>query len=273
MDASEYSVLLSRVDSSLKTVTNSLLSGSYNNRESVHMNFLVLADLLIRPEFISFDYISVLSSILKSVAEMPDSVLFSLPGEFDQAYFRVVSSFFVRIQHEYNVNMKTENFTEYLSSSFSSSFKKKTSNMRERSKTVWTSSEQYLSRVSSKTNSSSPVLEFSTEFAAFKNEYRIAGTVNGTSYSIHSSRSYNIDFPSNLYDSTEITDMSSSVNVVSISWISNPLRLSSESSYLLTSDFVSVFIYSTSKGILEITGKTLSIQIPFVNSRISSGRE
>ena len=92
------------------------------------MNILMLSDLVVRPEFIPYSYIKNLAKIIKSVSEMTDMVISTLPDEFTNAYLRVVSGFMMRVQYEHKVALKTENFPMFFS--LSSSYSERIRNMK-----------------------------------------------------------------------------------------------------------------------------------------------
>jgi hypothetical protein len=257
MDAMEYSILDMRVGHAIEQFISSLTSNSYSMRESVQANTIILNELLVRPEFIQYNYLNSIKSVLQSISKMPDNVIFALPDDFHKAYFEIVSAFFVRVQYELNVDLKTENFTQFYT--ISSSYSQRIASLQSFSKQVWTSAEQYLIRISSKVESSNPALEYSTTTGAFKIEHKIANSVKGNTYTIHSGMNYQITFPPDLFDGTIVTDLGSDIKTISIVWLVNPISLHPADTYRAVSDTLSIILVDEYRQAVSISGKSISI--------------
>lgn len=259
MNANEFSILQTRVGHAITQFTTSLISSSYNKRESVQTNIITLNELLVRPEFIPYNYLNSITSIVQSVSQMPDNVVFALPDEFNEAYFEIVSAFFVRVQYELNVALKTENFTQFYTISLS--YSQRIKSLKSFSEKVWTSAEYYLTRISSKIDTSNPLLEYSTTAAVFKIEHKTAGNVKGNTYTIHSGLNYQITFHSDLFDGTIVTDLSSDVKIITVVWLINPLSLHPADTYRADSYTLSIILVDEYREIISISGKTSSISL------------
>jgi len=248
------------VKDKLLTVINDLGSGVIVTRHDVHVGLLVLSGLVTRPEFIPYAYISTLANILKIISQMSDSALFSLSEEFTESYLQAVSSFFVRIEYEHNVFMETESYMRFYSRS--SSYQKRILDMKSYSKSVWLSVENYLRRVSYRVNSISPLLEVSTTAAIFKIEAKVANTVNGFTHTINSAKDYKAQFPADLFTGTTVTDLTSNLHLISITWTISPLHASYLDDFQYLTDLLTVFIVHD-KGVVEITGKVILLEIGY----------
>jgi hypothetical protein len=246
-------------------MTGLISSSSYSSRASIQTHFIALSNLLLRPEFIPYQYLNTISSILKSVSEMSDNVIFALSDEFHSAYFGIVSSFFTRVQYEYNVVLKTENFTDFLKTF--SSYSQKINSLMAYSKVAWTSAEYYLTRISSKVDSSDPMLEFSTAVGTFKIEHKMASDVKANTYTVSSGLGYKVSFPSNLFDGTSVTDLNADVMMVSIVWFVNPLSIYPKDGFRPSSYSLSILIVNEYREVIPITGKTSTIELKIDRKR------
>ena len=266
MDSHEYSMLKVAVSSSLKYLLQYLTANSLNGRRSVEDQVTALANLLIRPEFVDFTYVSQIAQAIQSISLLPDSTLLALPDTFISSFINTVSSYFIRIKYEYNVNMKKQNATEYYASIDQQSYSTKLAKMQNDSKNVWISLEKYMTRISIKATSLNTVLSYETITGLFKVEYRIANTINGTTYSINNSKNYNIVFPSNLFDSTSISNMTSVVRILAVTWYINPIPLSELDIYKYGSNTLSIYLLDYNRDIIAVSDKSLYLSIQYDKS-------
>ena len=264
LESHEYSVLKEIVYKSIDTLTKNMTSSGLNSRTDFESNLILLSNLWIRPEFISYEYIGIISQIIQSISNMNDDPLLSWSDTFISSFINLVSLFYVRIEYEYNVKLKLGNATSYGISISSAGYTSKLATLQKNSQLVWIALEKFLTKISARTTLSNPLATYETITGQFKIEYKIANAINGTSYTINNSKNYFIQFPSNLFDSTSITDMQSGIRIISVSWYINPYPVSELDLYKYESNTISVYLLGSTRNIIKIDSKALSLTIPFV---------
>ena len=263
-ESHEYSVLKEIAYKSIGTLTKNITSSGLNSRTDFESNLILLSSLWIRPEFISYEYIGIIAQILQSISNLNDDPLLSWSDTFISSFINLVSLFYVRIEYEYNVKLKLGNATSYGISISSAGYTSKLVTLQKNSQLVWIALEKFLTKISARTTLSNPLTTYETITGQFKIEYKIANAINGTSYTINNSKNYFINFPSNLFDSTSITDMQSGIRIISVSWYINPYPVSELDSYKYESNTISVYLLGSTRNIIKIESKALSLTIPFV---------
>ena len=266
MDSHEYSRLKQGVSLSLKYLSQYLTTSSLIGRKNVEDQFVALSYIWARPEFIDFTYISQIAQIIKTISDLGDSTILALPDSFISAFINTVTSFYVRVKYEYNVNMKKQNATEYFISLNMYSYSSKISDIQSDSTDVWIAWERYMSRISIKATSINTILSYETVVGLFKVEYRLANTISGTTYTINSGKNYNIVFPSNLFDSTSISSTTAEVRILAVTWYINPIPLSEFDTYKYGSNTVSIYLLNYNRDIVSITGKSIYVSMQYDKS-------
>ena len=201
-----------------------------------------------------------------TVSDLGDSTILALPDSFISAFINTVTSFYVRVKYEYNVNMKKQNATEYFISLNMYSYSSKISDIQSDSTDVWIAWEKYMSRISIKATSIDTILSYETVVGLFKVEYRLANTISGTTYTINSGKNYNIVFPSNLFDSTSISSTTAEVRILAVTWYINPITLSELDTYKYGSNTVSIYLLNYNRDIVSITGKSIYVSMQYDKS-------
>ena len=200
IDSHQYSVLMEIVNKSVDTLIKNLTSNGLKTRANFEDYLILLSNLWIRPEFINYGYINLITQILESISNLNDDPLLSWSDTFDSSFIDLVSLYYVRIQYELNIQLKIGNATSYSSSVSSKGYADKLAKIQKNSQIVWIACEKFLSRISIKTTSSSTSILYNTVSGKFKIEYKIANTLIGTDYIIDSSKGYKAQLPSNLFD-------------------------------------------------------------------------
>lgn len=236
------------------------------------MEFHVLLGLLIRPEFYSYNDIEQLSSLFKALAALDDTVLLSFSKDFDEVFTNIISRFYTKMLYERNVIMKTYNETEYITSFSYNTYEEKLSDIQDLTEVAWMSLEKYLVRSCFIVNSATTQVQYSTNTAKISLEYRVANTLNGTTYSIYSTNSYTVSLPSNLFTGTSVTDLTTSIRVLSIDWAVSPKMLTQDATYSSISDSISFVLIDNSYSKVDISSKSITFSLPGSLTSITSSK-
>ena len=160
--------------------------------------------------------------------------------------------------------MKKQNVIDYYSSIDQKNYSTKLAKMQNDSKNVWISLEKYMTRISIK--GASTVLSYEIINGIFKIEYRIANAINRTTHSINNSKNYNIVFPSNLFDNTSISNMTSVVRILVVTWYINTISLSELDIYKYGSNTLSIYLLYYNRDIIAESNKSLYLLIKYNKS-------
>ena len=234
LESHEYISLNVIVSKSINTLTKNLSSSGLTSREEFESYLILLAYLWIRPEFINYEYIAIIAQILQSISNLNDDPLLSCSDLFLSSFIDLSSLFFLRVKYEYNILLKEGNMTSYSSSISSSGYISKLNALKNNSEIAWIALEKFLTRISAKITSTNPLVIYETISGSFKIEYKVASTINGTSYTVDSIKNYLIKFPSNMFENTSITDMQSGIKIISAVWSINPYPVSELDAYSYT---------------------------------------
>lgn len=118
--------------------------------------------------------------------------------------------------------------------------------------------------------SSNTLVEYETNLGCIKTAYKIANTVNGTTYTINSDTGYTVTFPSNLFTGTSITDLTTSVKLLTIDWYISPILLCYNDTYTQISDTLTVTIIDNTQRKVDISSKSISLKLKMGNSALVS---
>jgi hypothetical protein len=237
--------------------------GRTKDRSNIEIKLNILSYLLIRPDLIKFQNVEVLPGICEQIGNLDDSPLLSFLPNFGYNFIQIASHYYSWIYYEVNVNMRYYNETAYKNNVFYKSYSKKLEMIKSDSKSVWVSLEKYLVKISSKVTLNNPIITHETNAGLFRIEYKIANTLNGTTYSINSVSNYQINFPGNLFSGTSITDLSVPLKVLTIDWYISPVSLSNLDLLSPVADTLSIHIIDKHRDIVKIESKVMTITLPF----------
>ena len=235
---------------------------AYTTRYAVEEKYWVMSHLIILPELVPYSYIRMLVSTVTSVSKASDSVLFALDSDFDALVCDTVSRILLLVEYQLKVELKAEDSVTYNEKTYKT-VSEKVASLKQQSKILWVATERYLKSISSRVTISNPLWEHETDSLAVKIEYMVASGLAGSTYTISSG--YTIDFPSDLFDGSEISDLSTAVKVITVVWKTLPLAQSATDFNDFQTEMVSVLLVTEGRQVISISDKSIYLHIPFFN--------
>ena len=95
----------------------------------------------------------------------------------------------------------------------------------------------------------------------------LASSFAGTTHVLNSDLGYSVVLPSNLFTGSTITDTSSAIRMLSVTWLISPLLVSPIDTFRFDSHMISLMFLDSNREAIIITGKSILLQTLHYDTR------